>query len=274
MSRKISSKALEYARKQFCLDIQMPWEKYCKSPDGKVYICKAEKQEWVPGQGARQFSKEDTFFRAIICMGQLFLLADESIYEWAVQEFTECSPQWFCSYDNLRKIDEKLKMHGRMIRDTHLYYLPAEDTMTMQTSPMVPVQWFEAPEILKWKETNRFHSAVCYWQHMPDMLAVAAMDKDCETVKVSDKDYDQNHMLGMAGVSGDGEYLWQIGIDVVEGSRMGGLATNLVMLMKEEVLRRGKIPFYGTSESHTISQSVAYHAGFMPAWAEVYVKKL
>ena len=81
-------------------------------------------------------------------------------------------------------------------------------------------------------------------------------------------------MLGMAGVSGDGEYLWQIGIDVVEGKRLGGLATNLVMLMKEEVLKRGKIPFYGTSESHTISQSVAYHAGFMPAWAEVYIKKL
>lgn len=308
MSRKISGKALETARKQFCLDIQMPWEMYCQSPHQKVYLCKAQKKEWIPRQGARQFGKEDIFFRAIICMGQLFLLVDEAIYEWALQEFSQCSPQWFCSFDNLRKIDKKLREYGYLIKDTHLYYLPAEDVMMIHTEPLTPVQWFEEPEILAWKGNNRFTSAVSFWPNMPDVLAVAAMEdgwrcepgrsretgqsrevgqkqevgKNCEREMTREnaktgcreKDFDQSHMLGMAGASADGEYLWQIGIDVAESRRCGGLATNLVQLMKEEVLRRGKIPFYGTSESHTISQSVAYHAGFMPGWAEVYAKRI
>ena len=42
--------------------------------------------------------------------------------------------------------------------------------------------------------------------------------------------------------------------------------------LKEEVIRKGKTPFYGTSESHTISQTVGLKAGFVPAWTEVFVK--
>ena len=51
-----------------------------------------------------------------------------------------------------------------------------------------------------------------------------------------------------------------------------GLGHRLVRTLKEEVLRRGKVPFYGTSESHTLSQTVGLKAGFVPAWTEIYVE--
>ena len=88
------------------------------------------------------------------------------------------------------------------------------------------------------------------------------------------KDFDQAHMCGMAGVSRDGEYLWQIGINVDKDCAGQGLGHKLVRILKEEVLRRGKVAFYGTSESHTLSQTVGLKAGFVPAWTEISVRKM
>ena len=85
------------------------------------------------------------------------------------------------------------------------------------------------------------------------------------------KCFDQEAMAGMAGASEDGAYLWQIGINVVPECAGKGLAAELVRSLKNEIIRRGKVPFYGTSESHTISQTVALKAGFVPAWTEIYV---
>ena len=50
----------------------------------------------------------------------------------------------------------------------------------------------------------------------------------------------------------------------------GNDATALVALLRDEVLRRGALPVYGTAASHSVSQRVAFDAGFKPAWAEAY----
>ena len=43
----------------------------------------------------------------------------------------------------------------------------------------------------------------------------------------------------------------------------------VVTLLKNEILRRGILPYYGTSMSHLASQRLALAAGFVPAWAEL-----
>lgn len=288
MKYKIQSKMLAGARKQFCLDIGMDYEEYEKNPNKKAYIVKSKYKEGttLPGtEGARIYAGSDAFFWATICMGQLFLSVDEQIFDWAVEEFSDCAPEWFCEYGNLRRIDEKLKEFGRKIGDTHVYFLPGEAEtgnararqMTAGTVPCAQpaadecprtYQWYEQEEILRFKEENRFDRALCFSPTQPDVLAVAAMRT------VAEKTYDQSHMAGMAGVSEDGKYLWQIGINVDNDYRGKGLAADLVHMLKEEVIRRGKIPFYGTSESHIISQTVGLKAGFVPAFTSVYVKPL
>lgn len=69
-----------------------------------------------------------------------------------------------------------------------------------------------------------------------------------------------------------GKTIWQIGIDVLPEYRGKGVGTNLVGLLKNEILKRGKIPFYGIVESHIHSQNIAVNAGFSPAWAELHSK--
>ena len=72
----------------------------------------------------------------------------------------------------------------------------------------------------------------------------------------------------------DGERLWQIGVNVLPSHRGRGLAAGLTALLKDELLRRGIVPFYGTAQSHIFSLNTARNAGFRPAWAEVWARPL
>ncbi len=310
-SLNLDKECLETARKQFCLDIGLSWEEYEKNKEKNVLIQKATYAPGtkdVAGEGARNYGERNSFFRAIICLGQLFICCDERIYDWVVEQYAECKPEWFCNYRRLRKLDEKLKEYGHEIYDTHVYFLPEEvsepelgedrpeGSRLVQTSDvlaggvnvcedMFSTVWYEQEEILGFKESNRFTSAISFWEGQPDMLAVAAMRPEYQSTPIgtpnkeqvsdkSSKDFDQSHMCAMAGASRDGEYLWQIGINVDADYAGQGLGHRLVRALKEEILRREKVPFYGTSESHTLSQTVGLKAGFVPAWTEVSVRKI
>lgn len=275
---KIDQAALEGARKQFCLDTCLSWQQYKEHPGKKCYIQKTIYEESFSGfPGARKYAGTDSFFKAIVCMGQLFLAVDEKIYDWAAEKFLNCEPEWFCEFENLRMIDEKLREYGRKLGDTHVYFLPGQEGagdapadsehFWKQGFPKLCTSWYDDQELLLFKEKNRFRRAICFSPTQPDMLAVAAMKEG-----TPEKSFDQGQMAGMAGVSRDGEYLWQVGIDVIPEYAGRGLASDLVRSLKDEVLKRGKIPFYGTSESHIISQTVALKSGFVPAWTELYVK--
>jgi len=287
-SLKMDPKALKHARRQFCLDIGLHWEEYISHPQQKVYIRKSLYKEGtlkISSDGARDYEGRNDFFHAIICLGQLFLVVDEQIYDWAVEKFADCAPEWFCEFGNLRMIDEKLKACGHRIQDTHIYMLPEEENFAevdraqdgQDLAAGLPSKtdeqfvWYDQQEILAFQKDNVFTSAICFSKTQPDILAVAAL-KDQGSLDKSGKPLDQSLMSGMAGVSADGAYLWQIGINVIPSAEGQGLATKLVRLMKEEVMRLGKTPFYGTSESHNISKTVGLKAGFVPAWTEVYVK--
>ena len=80
-------------------------------------------------------------------------------------------------------------------------------------------------------------------------------------------------IVGMAGASADCAKMWQIGIDVLPEYRSHGLAVFLVTRLAVEILNRGYVPYYSTSESNIASQRVAFRSGFFPAWACTYKGK-
>ena len=48
----------------------------------------------------------------------------------------------------------------------------------------------------------------------------------------------------------------------------------IAALLRQEISRRGKIPYYGTSEANLASRGIAAATGFVPVWAEAASKKL
>ena len=246
---RIDSVYFENAMQQFTKDYYLEGGQWITE---KIHLSPVKKL-----QGARIHVKHDWFFKAAVVMGKAFVMADECMHPWIIENLGKVPPEWWCDYKNLRKLDTELGKYGREIFDTHIYYLPAEEP-TMER-PRYRMKWFEKEMLNQFREDERFSTyALSFSPTQPDRLAVAA--------------YDGKEIMGMAGCSEDGEHLWQIGIDVCPGYEGRGLAAHLVTLLKQEIISRGKTPYYGTSESHAVSRSVAIASGFLPAWCEIQVR--
>lgn len=80
-----------------------------------------------------------------------------------------------------------------------------------------------------------------------------------------------NQIIGVAGASQtpiDG--LWEMGVDVMEAYRHGGLATYLVSALTQKLSTQGIVPFYSASVTNIGSQLVASRCNYIPAWIDTY----
>lgn len=247
---KIARETIDTIMKQFALDCNLKDAE--EIAPGKMYLSKSRAL-----MGARMVADTDLFFRAVIFMGKAYLMVDESIYEGCKEVFKDVEPAWFCKFPNLRILDRILNEYDHEIADTHIYFLPDAEAAQMEETR--PVEWYGRNEIAAMKDNNPFTNALCFSPTQPDIIAVAMRE--------------QGELVAMAGASLDGAYVRQIGIDVEEQYQGKGMASYLTTLLKQRILEEGAIPFYGTSESHGVSRSVAVKSGFLPAWTEIYVKR-
>lgn len=247
---RIDSEYMEKTLRQFALDYNVD--------DGKWITDKIHLSPVRVLEGARLHVKHDTFFKAAIIMGKAYVMAEEKMHPWIEEVLGKEAPEWWCDFKNLKKLEKELHKYGREIFDTHIYFLPSEEP-TMER-PRYQIKWFESDELEQFRNDKRFNTySLSFSPTQPDVLAVAAFDKE--------------EPIAMAGCSMDGNYMWQIGVDCVPGYEGRGLAVNLVTLLKQEIIARGKVPYYGTAESHAVSRNVAIASGFLPAWCEIQVRK-
>ena len=218
-----------------------------------------ERMEKESGNEPRVYEGQDLFFRGIVCMGRVRILAAQEIFGWCVKEFgTLKHPEWLCQFSGLRRLDQLLSRYGRKIEDVRLNFLPSGETPEEIPEGRLPfeLRWLEEGELVDRRDLRAFRHAVCGSGLTPDVLAAAALL--------------DGRIVGMAGATRDGGLLRQIGVDVDEAQRGKGMAAALVGILKNEILRRGEIPFYGVSQSHILSMNTAVSAGFLPAWTEIY----
>jgi len=219
------------------------------------------KEEHVLGaplnrEGRRYLIPGLFFFRMITFGGNAVIAADERIRPW-LQDYVqgETGPELF-EEPQQRGIDEVLTKFGKPLWSSVHVFLP--DLNAHPVAGLAEVRWFEEAEMESLYADERFPNALQYRvkPERPDVLVVAA--------------YEQGMITGMAGASADSTDMWQIGIDVLPAYRHKGIGWRLVALLKDEILRRGFLPYYSTSQSNIYSQNVARKAGFFPAWAETF----
>jgi GNAT superfamily N-acetyltransferase len=92
----------------------------------------------------------------------------------------------------------------------------------------------------------------------PDMAAAVA--------------WSAGEIVGIAGAKADCELMWQIGVQVVEAARGGGIGRALVSRLSKHILDSGRVPYYSTAVSNIRSRAVALSLGYWPAWTELYVR--
>lgn len=242
------TETLQIAKAQLALDYN------CQLPDFEKERNTIVENNLI--EGRRIYDNDGCFFKLLCFGGKAIISTSPMMMPWCKEKLQNRDAAWIFEYPKLRAIDKKLNEFGHEIADIHHYYLPNADGTWIE--PISSVKWYETEDILQFENDDRFGEAFAFDENHPDILAVAAFDGD--------------NIMGMAGASADSKIMWQIGIDVLPEYRGRGIGTNLVILLKNEILKRGKIPFYGTVDSHFHSQNIAVSAGFFPIWAELYSK--
>ena len=209
-------------------------------------------------EGRRNYGDEYSPIKILVFGKKAIICVCEELREWCVEKLLNFSGEWIFSFRVLGALEKKLNDIGDEVDDTHQYYLPKENVEEIK--PITKIKWYNQEEIKQFKDDERFNEAFVFDENYPDVLGVAALDED-------------DNIIGMAGASMDSENMWQIGINVFKGWEGKGIGTNLVYLIKQKILSLEKVPFYGTGQSHVISQNIAIKSGFYPAFSELKARK-
>lgn len=241
----------EILAKQLSLD-------YCCALQ-EVFDCRNHFTEHRLLDGRRRFQEDsECFLKIAVINGKILFSGSPGIISWCGDTYGDSGAEWFLEAKNLRLLNNRLYEEGRQIQTVHPFFI-AESRTDVDTSGY-DLRWYDSMEIEDFRGDSRFDEAFAFCADAPDVLGVsAAVD---------------GKLAGMAGASCDSPAMWQIGINVEPAYRGKGVGTMLVSLLKNEILRRGLLPFYGTSISHLASQRVALGAGFIPAWVELITSKI
>lgn len=245
------------------LDRQLAWD-YCCTPAqaaGPEHVFSV----YSPHPQRRKLLEpaEPPILKVACLHGKLLMTGAPEMIAWCRETYAHTDAAWFMEQRTLRELDAKLGEQGWRIGSAHPFYIPAfaaPSAVPVRCPGGYAVAWYEREQIEAFRGDVRFGEAYAFCPDAPDMLGVSLSQNGC--------------LLAMAGASRDSETMYQIGVNVLEQGRGQGLGALVVALLKEELLRRGVLPFYGTAMSHIRSQQVAARAGFLPAWAELYAEKI
>lgn len=206
----------------------------------------------------RNISDDLLLFMA--CFGNATVAAVDKKLEAFMIKYIENMDGFRCFDMPLNILENELKKHGGIISEIEEFYLLSEKELC-QVTPAFDIEILEGAAIKKLYSDHRFHMAMGYSQDSDrrDMLAVVA--------------YEHDEILGVAAASNDTDHIWQIGVDVVPEKQKQHIATDIVKIISNEVLKRNKIPYYGTAWSNIASKRVAINAGYKPAWVEMKALK-
>ena len=196
-------------------------------------------------------------FNMMSIQGKSVVTSKKELFSWIEKEILPKQANWIFDFYMLRRIDQRLKSYNHEIDQVLLHYLP--DPKKLKVNDSNQIKWFYEKDILQFKDDPRYDEAFCFDPDAPDVLGVAF--------------YEDDEIIGMAGVSRDSDYLYQIGINVDEKHRHKGIGSMLVSHLTARLLNMGIVPFYKTSISHVNSSNVAIKSGFFLAWVELTSKK-
>ncbi|MBR4760693.1 MAG: GNAT family N-acetyltransferase [Lachnospiraceae bacterium] len=248
----------EFAKIEKRVRIQLSHELNCDPDD----FLKEENVITTPivHEGRRRFSDQAYFLQMATFGGNAVISANEALHPWLYEWVKDKKGFWLFEQHNFFELETQLRKHGFKMAQTHHMFLPDPGPSDMNTD--LQIKWLEQEDISQYYGKPEFSNALCdkFYPQRPDVLAVVALDRDV--------------IMGMAGCSADAPKMWQIGIDVLPAYRGRGIAKILVSLLKDEVFRRGALPYYGTSLSNLASWKTALACGFIPTWIEVESREI
>ena len=243
----------DIAKEQFLKDYQLK-----RFPKEEIEI-----KEAIPfSEQAMNYLQGTPFLNMIYYGKNLFICANLKIHDFLRKYVHQAKSELFRVFDapNVFYLNDELEKYGYTIAHLAEYFLPSQKELKNERHPSI--RFLHGKEIDMLYSLQGFSMALCGTTVGKRRDVLAAI-------------YEKNHkIVGVAGCTNDCESMWQIGVDVVPEYRNQGIATELVLQLKEEIIRQGKCPFYCCAWSNVASKRVAKKAGFTPAWVELASKPL
>lgn len=232
---------------QFAMDYHCKPEDF-QNPDTLV-------TEFAPHPHARRRA-EDGILSILSYRGKLVITCAPALRQWCEQTLAKhLSPQWGFEAGSLISIDRKLGELGYGIDQAHLFFTPRFPTPEVE----YPVKILGAAEIAALEPDARIDEAFLFEDYIEDVLGAACYDASGE-------------LLAVSGATANSDLMWEMGVNSFAEGKGYGKAT--LTALTNEILRLGKLPFYGTALSHIGSQNLALRIGLVPTFAELTSRRL
>ncbi len=243
----------ELAAKQLAADYA------CNPGDFFGNISRVTKARFM--EGYRAFKDEPDFFKMATMGSAVIASVSDEMLSFTTDLFAKADKDNAVSlFDGLQlyALNKKLSYYNKAAGAARIYFLP-ETPYKFTPKSGYDIRVFDEAEIQTTLYQYRgFDNALMYSakKERHDIVAVCAVNG--------------RNIIGIAGASNDSGIFWQIGIDILPEFRGGGLASELVSALTQEVFMNGAVPYYGTWGGNIASQNVARKCGYYPAWSELY----
>lgn len=209
-------------------------------------------------EGRRVYGTEPPFFGMATMGSNAVITADERLHPFLREYMKAEQGHRLFELPKLFELEAELNKFSYTLNHSHHLFLYDRSRDMHSAKKEYPVKWFYGKEEIEgFYGDSRFPNAICpkYTPGHPDTIAVCA--------------YDGDKIMGMTGCSEDAPHWQQIGIDVLPEYRSMGVGSYLVRILRDEIIRRGDIPFYGTGFANYHSWNIALNCGFRPVWVEM-----
>lgn len=181
---------------------------------------------------------------------------DERIKD-VIEKFVSRHSEYRCfDTPQLIVLNKEFEKYGKCVCFIAEFFLPDIEKQIIINNN-IEVKIFTEDKIPSLYKDDRFHMALGYNSEGDKKDVLAAVG------------YIDGEIAGVAGASNDCGTMWQIGIDVLPEFRRLGVASTLTKILTDEIIKRGKVPYYCTAWSNIASKSNAVKCGYKTAWVEM-----
>ncbi|MBQ6877473.1 MAG: hypothetical protein IJO22_03610 [Oscillospiraceae bacterium] len=160
-------------------------------------------------------------------------------------------PDWIFETNSLIMLAEILYLHGHTIDDMYQYSVP--DFSLPKTEAKYDIEILDSG-------FDRFKS---------EPLAAEVFDLESHgPIALMLRAKKNGKTIAIAGAYSESDFLWQINLAVAPEERFGFAGENVLALIKDAVIEKGKIPYFG-GPFCKISPNTASSAGFFPFWTQI-----
>lgn len=207
-------------------------------------------------EGAKKCYKKKLFCGFAYYGDGLVASVDEKIKPF-IESFISRHSEYRCfDTPQLIVLNKEFEKYHKSVCFIAEFFLPDLEKQVL-INGNINVKILEENDISSLYKDNRFHMALGYDNESDkkDVLAVVG--------------YIDGKIVGVAGASNDSDTMWQIGIDVLPEYRRMGVAVTLTKILTDEIIKRGKVPYYCTAWSNIASKCNAIKCGYKTAWVEM-----